>query len=245
MTVEFNFELVFKGTVEEIRNIINVVESYNRDSAVRLDVVEINNDIKPSVITDEYIEELAALDEIIITASGPYGNYEHLKEVDIFKKIAESAPDAYFEGEIRGGSSYDTQKLTAKLEGKLLKVSITVEDNSAPENAWCEYFAKKINLKKFKSLFKVDGEDLDKESYIDLINIIAFDYDGLSVMQYDDFIDCLESMDLETDIEEDQFCETIDKIFNDLEVEDVGDYSGEYDVDKFEYTYDPITKKEI
>lgn len=246
MTVEFNFELVFKGTKDEIKNMVGVINSYNRDSDIRLEFVHINDKmVASSDMTDEYIESLVSLDNITITASGPYGRFDQLKEVDIFQKIAECAPNAEFDGEIRGGTSYDTQTLIAKLESKLLKISISVEDNSAQSDAWCEYFVKNITLKKFKSLFKVSGEDFDKESYIDLMSQIANDYDGLGEMQYDDFVECLESMDLETKMDEEKFDEVMDKIFNDLEIEDACDYSGGWESDDIEFVYDPIAKKEV
>lgn len=96
--------------------------------------------------------------------------------------------------------------------------------------AYLEYITKKLPYKAFLKLFKLSGDLLDEDIYIDVMNDIAtetWDKNSLFDMEYDDFIETLEAFDVEIDLEEEDYQTAVEKI-NKLEIEGGGLYADKY-----------------
>ena len=116
---DFNTGAKISGTKEEVFSILKVMHSYLTEkreqyrekrncpylSSLYIDGEdELDARRRIEQLSDEelmtFIEEKNCT--IIVSASGPYGVFGLLDEVDLFHDMAEAAPNAYFEGGMGG-----------------------------------------------------------------------------------------------------------------------------------------------
>ena len=246
MTADFQLELSMDGNVSEIKSMLEVVGQYGDKSekAASFSGVRVNGEAFDfAELTDDVAEKLSS-STIIVTANGPYGHYSYLNDVDIFREMSVAAPGAHFKAEISGFQQYSTQNLKCELKAGKLYITSFFESNEESGEAWCEYFMKKLPLKKFKKLFKISGEDFDKEGYgYALEEFESLCYDSFEEMEYDDFVSTIEENDGETEIDEDRYSEIISDEFTTLGILCPGEFEDEYEGGETdEYVYDPIAK---
>lgn len=71
-------------------------------------------------------------------------------------------------------------------------------------------------------------------------------YDDMSDLDYERFVDCLESIDYETALDEDEFNEIMEGAFSELQIEPLGDFNLTFEGGYANnYVYDPVAKKYI
>ena len=144
---DFNAGATIKGTKEEVLAILKVVLDYNTTKKEQYnkkrncpyltsvyvrgaDEKGMGTRLAPAEDADflKFIEEKNC--EIVIDASGPYGSFGLLEEVDIFHDMAEAAPNASFSGGMGGFGTGGDQFANFELKDGLLycKYSLPSDD---------------------------------------------------------------------------------------------------------------------
>lgn len=144
---DFNTSAKIKGTKEEVLSILKVLLNYNttkkeqynkKRNCPYLTSVYIHGSkekgmgtrLAPAEDADllKFIEENNC--EIVADASGPYGSFGLLEEVDIFHDMAEAAPTASFSGGMGGFGTGGDQFANFELKDGLLycKYSLPSDD---------------------------------------------------------------------------------------------------------------------
>ncbi len=246
MTADYELELKLYGDEEQLKGMLGVVGLYSNkgDKPAYFTFMKVNGkEIDFSNITDEVVANGSA----VVTALGPYGHYGELNDVSIFRDLAEAFPQGAFTAEISGSGQYEVQNLKCELKDCMLGIETFFESNEEAGDAWIEEVMKKLPIKKFKKLFKVEGEDFDKESYRYLLESIGGDYyDDLSEMELDDFVGYLEDNDGETELEEDEFAEIMESKLPELGIVSQEEFTEEYEGGSTSnFVYDPVAKSYV
>ena len=245
-TADFELNMTINGTNEELATMLAVFKRYiegekgvyfNWPSVTRSDE-EIDLEESTSKEILEFLEESEG--EVEITASGPYGHYGMLNDVDLFRDMAEAAPNASLEAEITGTTTYTEQSLNCNLENRILHISTFFEANEEEGDVYAEYFTGKLPYEKFIRLFQVTDEDFDEDVYADFItDTFQYEEKTLADMNYDEF---MEALDVASDLDEEGFEAVMKEIRamdwqNFYEVREDADLGFEDEMD-----YDPIAK---
>ena len=253
MKYEVNLSVTLNGTAEELYNMLLVVKKYsdlNSDTDAHFEYTRLKND-SPSVLidtlNDEKLREYAKNSQngIKVKAAGPY-DYDPYKLNDIyfFRLLSEVAPGAAFDGILYANGTYDEQSWSYRLANGKLDISIFYQSNEDAGEMYAKYVAKHLTLRKFRSWFKIDLEDLEKEDYLKLIESAAAYYElGLDEMGYDDWIALLDEFDIPSSLEEDDF----DTVYEKIEALELNSFelmqaAGAFGTRK-QLVYDPIDKK--
>lgn len=214
MTADINTSLWFKGTFEELYNILAALRTFGTEN--QLDCLKEHN---CAYITSTFIwgknlnrlteEEIADYlpkygGEINIEVGGPYGSFARLGDTGLFERLSEAAPSATFTGRSSGFISGADIVLDGELKnGKLYLTELYLPDEVLPEQ-YAQEIKKSLPLEQFCSLFHVAEEVFDDDCYDDFIGD-AFRIDGFPDMDYDTFlVYCGDS-----EIEEDEYEEAI------------------------------------
>ena len=245
-TADFELNMTINGTNEELATMLAVFKRYiegekgvyfNWPSVTRSDE-EIDLEESTSKEILEFLEESEG--EVEISASGPYGHYGMLNDVDLFRDMAEAAPDASLEAEITGTTTYTEQNLNCNLENRILHISTFFEANEEEGDVYAEYFTGKLPYEKFIRLFQVTDEDFDEDIYADFItDTFQYEEKTLADMDYDEF---MEALDVASDLDEEGFEAVMKEIRamnwqNFYEVREDADLGFDDEMD-----YDPIAK---
>lgn len=163
--------------------------------------------------TDAYFINLKfsteAEGEISFTADGPYGKFDTLNDVEVFREMAKSAPMSWFEAAVEGEDDFTQSELHCCLKDGVLKSETNVNNTEDDDQAYKEYILTKVPYEKFADIYGIKADSLSEEDYEDFIN--------------DLIIDCCESETSPFDIEYNTFTERLN------------DYGGEMTLDEKEY----------
>lgn len=184
-----------KGSVQELADLTEVLREYSQS---RADVYFTNL---------EFI--YGAEGEVSFTADGPYGKFDRLNDVDVFCKMATSAPMSWFEATIEGEDDWTQSELHCCLKDGVLKIETNVNNTEDDDRAYLEYVLGKMPYAKFIDLYGIEADSLTEEDYEDFIN--------------DLIIDCCENETGPFDVEYDTFTEHLN------------DYCGEMLLDEEAY----------
>ena len=127
--VSFNTKIWIKGTLDDKVNLLNVLQKYViGDTEVKFPDFQVKISAKQAKLSE--LDETGLRDFVsndgelkVSTVWGPYGRYVKLNDIDIFRKMSEAAPDAFFEAEITGCTDYTEQSLKAVLKNRKLKIT--------------------------------------------------------------------------------------------------------------------------
>ncbi len=248
-TADLSFNLEVNGTPEEITSILNVMFEYAEGkNGVYFSIVNVIADGKVfSLILkgkDEILSAACSSGTVKVTSCGPFGKYGELDEVDIFREMAEVAPNATFTASIDGFAGYADQSIDAKLSDGLLKVSTYYMADDWRGDGERDYFKSILPYDKFVKLFKVDDEEFDEDMYEDFLFDALGDFDSIGdFFEETDFDEFVELLEVECSLTEDEYDEVIEQ-FTGLASESVSDYLDREDYAKREeYTYDPVKKE--
>lgn len=245
MQADFEFEMKLNGTQEELVAMLSVMRSYANGEkpayfsfteavrgGARIDLEDADE--------DEILEFLSNNEGAVeITASGPYGHYGVLNDVDVFRDMAEIAPEAEFTGEISGSRTYSEESLNCKLENKILYISSYYEDNNEGPNEYVEYFTSKVPYKKFLKLFKISEDDFDEDAYEEFIDF-SLREECITDMEYDTFMEALET---ESTLSEEDYDLVMEKL-REIPIESYDDFADDSDFgSEEEFQYDPVSRK--
>lgn len=233
-TAEFDFNMTINGNMEDTKRILEVMHKYEVGEKVAyFNFVEVDVDGEEIDLDD--LDSFDLEGEVNITAMGPYGRYMFLNDVDIFRDMAEIAPNSSFEAEITGGTTYTEQSLNCRLEKGILHIETYFLSNEEEPDAYIEYFKQKVPYTDFINHFEIDSEEFDECAYEDLINnVFVYFEEEINDIDYDTFIE-----ELDIDIDEEKYEEFIQN----LEIDNYYDFIDDYDGgEREEYKYDPINK---
>ena len=245
-TADFELNMTINGTNEELATMLAVFKKYiEGEDGVYFNwpsVTRSGEEIDLEESTPEEILEFleGSEGEVEITAGGPFGHYGQLNDVDLFRDMAEAAPDAELDAEITGSSTYTTESLNCNLENRILHINTFFESSDDERDALVTYFTSKLPYQKFVRLFQVTDEDFDEDAYETFINdTFMLEETTLADMDYDEF---MEALDAESDLDEDGFEAVMEKIramdwknFYEVREDAEEDFEDEMD-------YDPIAK---
>ena len=211
MTADYELELTMEGSMDELRSMLEVVGFYDGDRPQYFSCIKVEGkEIDLKNLTDTLIKEVSASGKVNVTAYGPYGHYMELNDVGLFREMAEAAPEASFIAEISGSGTYEVQNLKCELKEGLLNIITYFEANDADTETWAEDFVKRLPYDKFKTLFKVSGENLDDLSYEHLAQELnEVFYEGFEYADFDSFVSCVEDNYQETELDEEEFREIV------------------------------------
>ena len=245
MTADYQLDITMEGTTDELKNMLGVVGLYTGEkpqsfSSIRVSEKEI--DLKN--LTDEIINEVSSSGKVIVTAYGPWGSYGELIDVGLFRDMAEVAPKAYFNAEISGSATYEVQNLKCELKDDLLNITTYFEAHTTEGELYAEDFVEKLPYGKFKKLFKVAGENFDKEVYCRMAEwLIYVFYDSLEDANFDEFVKLLEDWLGETELDEDEFREIAGSKLAVRGIMTGRDFRKSHECGvTCEYVYDPLAK---
>lgn len=134
--------------------------------------------------------------EVSFSADGPYGKFDGLNDVDVFREMACAAPLACFEAEIEGGDSYSQSELRCCLKEGVLKTEVSVNNTEDDDRAYLEYVLGRMPYEQFIDLYGIEADSLAEDDYEDFINDLIIDCGeeetGPFSLDYDAFMERLE-----------------------------------------------------
>ncbi len=248
MTVDYQLAMVLEGDTEEIKRMLDVVGLYTGDRPQSFSFVQVSGkEIDLKNLTNEIVKDVTVSGKVLVTASGPWGDYGQLDEVDLFREMSEAVPTAAFSAEITGSGSYEEQSLICELKDGMLNIKTYFKSNDADGQEYAKDFVKKIPLAKFKKLFRIEGDYFDKKSYLwfaeQLTNVF---WDGFENADYEEFVLMLEECDAETKLDESEFREIVLDKLKPLGIMTFNDFVKSCNCgERNEYIYDPVSKKYV
>jgi len=248
MTADFDLNMTVHGTPEELFSLIDLMKRYSDGekgiyfSMLRL-TVESNSDCFKSTDDDKLRDLIAAgTTSIVITASGPYGHYGTLSDIEFFEDMSSAAPGASFEGVIAGGTSYTEEHMIGELKDGILDLTTFIMSNDEIPDAYLKYFTDTLPYERFVELFKVNTEDFDSDDYEEFVTCeLASADDALNMLDYESF---LEMLGTDCDLDEDEYEEIVNQ-FTILDYDTFCDTVNDTDDfgDTITLRYDPVAKK--
>ena len=260
MTADFQLEMTLMGEQADIKNMLEVFAHYSNrgDREAYFNFIKLNgksidfgdDKIDLENITDEHVVDLSSSGEVKVGASGPYGRYSELNDVGLFREMSEAAPNGRFVAEISGFQQYSEQNLKCRLEEGKLYITTFFQSNVEAGENWKEDFMEKLPLKKFKELFAVSGDDINEESYEDLVEEIGLifcdEFDGekvISFVKFDDFVSSIAYFGGKTELNTDQFMGIMENTLSALKIYSPDVYEHIFECGETnEYVYDPVKK---
>ena len=183
-----------RGTPEERTEMMKVFLSYT-------DGVKDAYFMNPSFDTGEK--------ETLFSAQGPYGKFDDLNDVDVFRDMAKAAPTAAFEADVEGGDSYSESELHCNLQNGTLTIETSCTATEDEDRAYLEYVIGKMPYEKFNDLYGIEPDRLPEEDYEDFVNDLIIDYGeeeyGPFDLEYDDLVACLENYGGEITLDEEAY----------------------------------------
>lgn len=147
--------------------------------------------------------------EVSFSADGPYGKFDGLNDVDVFREMAKAAPMASFEADVEGGDDYSQSELHCCLKDGVLSVEVNVNNSEDDDRAYLEYVLEKMPYEKFIGLYGIEPDSLAKDEYKDFVNDLIIDYgeeeNGPFDVDYDDLADLLENYGAEITLDEETY----------------------------------------
>ena len=253
-TADLDFNLEIKGTPDEITALLKIMREYagGKDGVYFSSVsADINGQTFRFSLTAADDEEfLTAIrtntKPIDIHALGPFGRYGMINDVDIFRDMAEAAPNAEFTGSVVGFAGYADQSLNTRLENGKLYISYFYLSDDVRGEAESDYFSTYLPYEKFIDIFGLDAEEFDTEAYEEFLNDCIGGCENIAEFFEDtDYEEFLDMLDADCSISEEKY-EEIAEQFSDDDYDDFGEFleNNGY-AECQEYVYDPVKKEYI
>lgn len=196
-----------KGSVQDLRDLAEVLHKYSQG------------------ITDAYFTDLKFVnvseDEITFSANGPYGKFDRLNDVDVFRDMAKSASMSWFEATIEGEDDWTQSELHCCLKDGVLNIETNINNTNDDDQAYKEYILEKIPYMKFINLYGIEADSLAEEDYEDFINDLIIDSCESETnpfdMDYDTFTERLNDYGGETTLDAEAY-EVAQKQVEELEI---------------------------
>ena len=203
-----------KGSLRDLADMIRALREYTRGvkDVWFMKLVMDNGTVKKDAgeLSEEELEAFVReAEEVFFSAEGPYGRFDGLKDIDVFRKTAEAAPAALLEAVVDGQDSYVQEEMRCCLKDGVLLIDIMRNETEDDDRAYLEYVLGKMPYGQFIDLFGIDPDSLAEEDYEDFVNDLIIDYgdneEGPFALDYDDLAACLENYGAETSLEGDTY----------------------------------------
>lgn len=196
---------IMKGSARDLADMAEVLRGYTQG------------------VKDAYFMALKLVDEaegiVSFSADGPYGRFDGLTDVDVFREMAKTAPMAFFEASVEGGDDWIQSELHCCLKNGLLRTEVVVNNTEDDDRAYLEYVIGKMPYEKFIGMYGVEPDSLAEDDYEDFVNDLIIDSgeDETSPfdMDYDILVEHLETFGGETTLDVETY-EVIRKQIADL-----------------------------
>lgn len=249
----FTLNMTLRGTNEELTAMLNVFLSYyEKKNNMALSGGEVMRGGACAVIArysgdrgyapDKITEWAAGHDgDVNISSVSFYGAYNLVESHDVFREMAEAAPQAEFSAVVSGVSTYTEQRLDCDLKNGELRICGDLTDNNELFTSYVDYFMEQLPHERFVELFKLDPEEFDEDVYSDFIgDTLTFGGVTILEMSYDEMMDAL---DADSDLDEDGYEEVLAQI-EEMDIDDYECYREDFGVVTV-LCYNPITKEYI
>ena len=238
----FKFKMEISGSPTDVLSIFEVLKSYHTGhNGVKLDL-EIQGKNISDLHDDDILSFLAENGTVCVSGDGPYGTFEELNEVDIFRDASEAAPYAQFSANIEGMTSYDEQNLSCQLKDGILNIHTELFDNFSIDSEYIEYVAKQLPYEKFIKLYKIDKDTLERDDYENLLAELYDEVtsaDSILDVKFDDFIAVLGDNGINSELKEGDYYDALGM----LKISSKWDFVFENNIGIEEFSYDPISKE--
>lgn len=219
MTDNLTTEFILGGTDDDIKAMLKVARSSFEKSGSEYSF-QLGH-IKDLDI-DDLLVQRDGKGNIKIEAMGPFGKFEPTLDLDIFKKMADAAPNGYFKVTIDGDITYSEHHAVAELKDGTLTFhssyynyddsAAKIRDILAEET---EYDEDEDDYSGFKEMFKISStDDEDEDDDLELEDIFDDFVSALdsSLFEYEDFTDLLDEYDAKTSLSDESFMDLLDGI---------------------------------
>ena len=254
-TADFEFGITYRGTQEQMLTLLDIIRKYDNGTGdIYLSFTNLVVKNKRCVLginkDEEILAAIAESDgEISFSATGPYGRFSDLSEIDIFRCIAEATPDASFDGTIEGFTSYTEEKLACELKNGILYTDTSFMANEDYSDAYFDYFTELLPHEDFTDMFELDPDVFDEDAYNIFVADTLCDDICLDDLDYEDFYEeifsaCgLEDLDVPTPERYEAGLEA----YRELGIQSFDDFLDNADdlFDKNHYEYDPVAKEYV
>ena len=184
--------------------------------------------------------------EVSFEAHGPYGKYNALKDVPVFREMADAAPACFFDIQVSGNTDFTEDMLKCQLSGGLLRIETKTVNSEDQDEAYLDYLMKKLPFDQFTELLHIDEGSLDEGDYRDFLCDLVIDSDAELMpfdTDYDGLVEHLEDYNGETELDEDGF-ETVKAELSELGILSLYDFREENDcAERESHVYNPVTGK--
>ncbi len=169
-----------KGSSRNLADMIGVILEYTQGlkDAYFMDLIFDNGTEKKKAeeLADKALAAFVGdTEEISFSAGGPYGKYDELNDVDMFRKMAEAAPAAYLNVSVDGQDSYAQEEMQCRLQDGILKIDITRNETEDGDRAYLDYILGKMPYARFMDLFDIVPDSLAEDDYEDFISDLIID----------------------------------------------------------------------
>lgn len=251
-TADLDFNLRIKGTPEEITALLGIMREYTdgKDGVYfSMTSVDIDGTVFRFPLTaaddEEFLNAVRSCSKPVdIHSCGPFGKYGMLNDVDIFRDMAEAAPNAEFTGSIDGFAGYADQSLSARLENGKLRISTFYLSDDVRGEAAYDYATTCLPYDKFIELFRLDADEFTDEKYEELMgNEISCSDSPAEFFEETEYEEFLELLEADCPIDEDEYSEIVEQLAE-LDCIPFEEFLEENDyADCENFVYDPIEKK--
>ena len=227
----YETKCTMKGSARDLADMVEVLRKYTEG-------------VKEAYFTDLSFESKSE-EELAFSAMGPYGKFDGLNDVDVFREMAQAAPMASFEADVQGEDSYTQSELHCRLKDGLLTIDTCVNDTEDDDRGYLEYVTEKMPYEQFIDLYGIEPDSLPEDEYEDLINDLVMDYgeeeNGPFDLDYDALKDLLDQYGAEMTLDEETYEIIRDKVGK-LGIVSSYDFREEHDFSKKEsFVYDAMT----
>ena len=184
-----------KGSARDISDMTEVLRGYTRG------------------VKDAYFMNLKLTEDaegkMSFSADGPYGKFDGLNDVDVFREMAKAAPMASFEATVEGNDDFTQSELHCCLKDGVLNIEVNISNSGDDDRAYLEYVLEKMPYEKFITLYGIEPDGLAEDEYEDFINDLIIDYGGEENgpfdLDYGDLADLLDNYGAEMTLDEEAY----------------------------------------
>ena len=133
-------------------------------------------DRSPKYFTDPEWEQVSE-EKVSFSAEGPFGVCS-LDDIDVFRRMAAAAPEAYMEAAAGNKYPYDSyscikERLRCRLENGVLATEITTITRDSDDYRYEDFIAEILPYRKYTEIFGIEPGSLAEEDYPALINCLT------------------------------------------------------------------------
>lgn len=193
MSADFNTYISINGTLEDIRKILDILETYvKNENGIYLDDLFFDKKKIIGKVKNNHLD---------LSFGGPYGRFGMLEEISFPDEMAKAAPDSSFTVNISGFSTGADEAMNAEYKNKQMTMKLFYKPNECGYEDYIKYLKEKITKEEF-----IDITGCTKDEYSDFIEELAENYGDINSISY------VNMLDISEDIKKKDFNKLVKKI---------------------------------